>query len=155
MTTVQMETRVLEMIRTMAEELIEKHLPGKGWTFEWDRAKRRMGCCHYSTKTITMSSFLVLNATKDQIRNTILHEIAHGMAGYAAAHGYHWRRTAISIGCDGKRCHTVKTSAGAKYKATCGGCGNEFFKFRMPKRGLTGRRCRKCKITLKYEVIGE
>jgi predicted SprT family Zn-dependent metalloprotease len=153
MTTIQLEDKVLTIVQAMAEEAIEKHLPDQGWIFKWDRAKRRMGCCNYTDKKITMSSFLVFNASKAQIQNTILHEVAHGMAGWEAAHGYYWRRIALSIGCDGKRCHNVSTGAGAKYKATCSGCQNEFFKFRMPKYGLTGRQCRKCKIELKYKTV--
>jgi predicted SprT family Zn-dependent metalloprotease len=153
MTTIQLEDKVLTIVQAMVEEAIEKHLPNKGWSFEWDRAKRRMGCCHYSTKKITMSPTLVLNATKKQIQNTILHEVAHAMAGWDAGHGYMWKRQARQIGCDAMRCHSVDTSSGAKYTAKCSGCGNSFHKFRMPKYGLTGRQCRKCKIELKYHTV--
>ena len=151
--TIQLEGQVLDLVQEMAEKAIEKHLPNSDWYFEWDRAKRRMGACHYGPKKITMSPTLVLNAKKEQIEDTILHEVAHAMVGSKYGHGAWWRTVALSIGCNGERCHTVSTASGAKYMAPCRGCGHIFYKFRRPRRGLSGYRCNKCKTELFFKNV--
>ncbi len=151
MNRLQLENQILNSIQKMAEELIEKHLAGFGWTFKWDRAKRRMVYCRYLPKKISLSSILVFNATKEEIRNTILHEIAHALAGYEAGHGYKWKRTARSIGCNGETCHSIEIGTGAKYSAKCS-C-RVHYKFRKPKYGFSGYRCLKCKTGLVFQEI--
>lgn len=152
MTRSEIESKILNLVEKKAISLIEKHLPNDGWTFQWDNAKRRMGQCRYRPKVISMSRILVLEANHLQINNTILHEIAHGMAGHSAGHSWQWKRIALSIGCDGKRCHSVETSVGARYKADCR-CDKTHYKFRRPKYGLTGYHCNRCKTKLVFEEI--
>ena len=105
----------------LAYSLMKQHgLTDAGWHFSFDRAKRRAGACHYSKRTITMSSTYVSLNTEDSIRNTMLHEIAHALAGFRAAHGAEWVRVAKSIGCDGKRCTSEAiTDVKARYEAYC------------------------------------
>ena len=52
------------------------------WQFGWDRAKRRLGVCRLLEKSITISiHFVRANLeTPHEIRDTILHEIAHALA---------------------------------------------------------------------------
>ena len=38
------------------------------------------------------------------MKNTLLHEIAHALAGHEHNHDEVWKATARSIGCDGCRC---------------------------------------------------
>ena len=42
-------------------------------------------------------------AEEDVVRQTMLHEIAHALVGYEAAHGPVWKRKAAEIGYTGKR----------------------------------------------------
>ena len=78
----------------LAQYLLEKHsLAQLGWTFQWDSAKRRAGACKYSRKTITISRhYVALNLSErpDDVIDTILHEIAHALAGWSAGHGPKW-----------------------------------------------------------------
>lgn len=78
-----------------------------GWTFEFDNAKRRAGVCRYRCKVISLSRHYVrLNADNyEDIRDTILHEIAHAIAGFKAAHGPAWKAVCRRIGAKPERCY--------------------------------------------------
>jgi hypothetical protein len=92
----------LTAARTLAETLIEKHISHKGYTFEFDRAQKRLGACHYRTKTITMSPTFVQSADEHAVAQVALHEIAHVVAGSAAKHGPVWKSVAAGLGYEGK-----------------------------------------------------
>ena len=93
----------------------------QGWRFDWDNGKRRLGACHYSKKRITMSRYLVANCNDAEIRETLLHEIAHALTP-----GHHhdgvWRAKLIEMGGTGKRTHSVETVKG-RYEVHCANCG--------------------------------
>jgi predicted SprT family Zn-dependent metalloprotease len=62
-----------------------------------------------------MSRLLVSLNDKREVRETILHEIAHALAGpKVRAHGREWGEIALRIGCNGRRCYgdeVLKSSA--------------------------------------------
>lgn len=128
----------------LARELIATHAP-PGWTFSWDRAVRRLGCCKYGTRQITMSYDLTVIAPEPEVRNMILHEIAHAVAGYDAAHGPHWVRVARSLGCTGDRCYDVAKVGRieAKWQATCPSCSKTYHMHRIKHKHLV-RWCPPC-----------
>lgn len=74
------------------------------WSFSFDSAVRRFGCCKHSKKQITLSKKLTMLRDEKNVKNTILHEIAHALVGPGHGHDEVWRSKALSIGCDGKRC---------------------------------------------------
>lgn len=103
----------------MAVDLIRWHGLSE-WCFDWDRAQVRFGCCHFQTKTITLSYKLVSSNSADEVLNTILHEIAHALAGPRHGHGGEWRALAVSIGCSGARCYPREVIRPArKFKGIC------------------------------------
>lgn len=104
------------------------------WRFAFDNAVIRFGCTHYATKTITLSRKLVELNDEQNVRDVILHEIAHVLAGAGAGHGYKWRSTALSIGCDGRRKYDVRVvnRPAGNYYAPCT-CGNKHERVRMPR----------------------
>lgn len=114
------------------EKLAEHGLDVKGWRFEFDRAKRRFGSCRYSKKIITVSIHLCALNSADEIMETILHEIAHALVGGVHGHNHIWRRTALQIGSNGKRCHTSDTVA-PKFIGTCDNCGRRIERHRRKK----------------------
>src|SRR5947207_15011273 len=77
----------------------------KEWRFVFDDAKRRFGCCNYHTRTISLSRHLTKLNTSDDVTNTVLHEIAHALAGRAAGHGRTWQVQAEAVGCRTERCY--------------------------------------------------
>lgn len=115
----------LQQAKKLAIELMDEHgLLDKGWSFEYDNAKRRFGVCSYRTKTIGLSIPLVAANEEDRVKDTILHEIAHALTP-GAKHGPAWKAKCIEIGAKPERCYTqedTNTIAG-KYRAICGGCG--------------------------------
>jgi predicted SprT family Zn-dependent metalloprotease len=81
----------------MANDLIDEHLDGT-WKFVWNRSKRCFGVCSFSKKEIRLSRIITETEGKEKIRDTILHEIAHAIAGGHAGHGKVWKRVAAMIG---------------------------------------------------------
>ena len=99
-----------------AQDLINEYLPGTGWVFAFDGARKRGGCCHGGWRVITMSRRLIPLWSDEQNMQVLLHEIAHAIAFergvYAAGarpHGREWRDIARSIGYTGQRCHSNPT----------------------------------------------
>ena len=73
------------------------------WKFGWDRARRRLGVCRLLEKSISISVHFVranLEAPHE-IRDTILHEIAHALAWTRhgeRTHGAQWKQICREIG---------------------------------------------------------
>ncbi|MBF0288302.1 MAG: SprT-like domain-containing protein [SAR324 cluster bacterium] len=98
--------------------LMEKYgLIEKGWKFRFDNAKIRAGQCRYDKKEISISKNLANQAPASEITDTLLHEIAHALVG-KRGHHHEWKRTAISIGCNGNRCHSLQFTQ-PKYIQQC------------------------------------
>lgn len=110
-------------------------LLSKGWAFEWDNAKNRFGQCRYASKTISMSRILVELNSEEEVRDTILHEIAHALVGPEHNHDWMWRTIAKQVGARPERCFGGETvTPPAKYIGTCQDCGYEAKRYRMTKR---------------------
>lgn len=110
----------------LAVELMDKHgLLDKGWSFNFDDTKRRFGVCRYRSKTIGLSLPLTLANQEAEVRDTILHEIAHALVGPGNGHNEVWKAKCREIGCRDQRCYTHEyvVPVVSKYKAVCGGCG--------------------------------
>ncbi|MBZ2196753.1 SprT-like domain-containing protein [Occultella gossypii] len=124
----------------LGRELMAEH-GLTGWTFGFDNAKRRAGACRYDRRRITISRYLTALHEPAQVRDTLLHEIAHALAGHGAGHGPRWRRIALEIGCTAQR--RVPAGAGevpAPWVGTCP-AGHEHARFRRPTRALACGRC--------------
>lgn len=111
----------------LAKSLIEKHLPKiffSQWTFIFDRAKKRFGQCNYQKKQISLSKYLVELNSEQEVRDTILHEIAHALCGYSAGHGKKWQECVIKLGGKPDRCYSGKTvnTPLLKYTVFCPWC---------------------------------
>ncbi len=136
-----------------------------GYTFKWDTAKRRFGCCNYTQLKITLSKSLCLlnlNKTHTKIKDTILHEIAHAISfdvfGYEGrGHGDRWVSVAKQIGCDGKRCYDSKSieKPTSKYTLTCPTCGREAKRHRIPKKNVSCGNCSGGVYNSKHKFIVE
>ena len=135
----------LHRVRVWAEALIRMHLDpihGEGaWTFGFDRAKRRAGLCDYTARRITVSRHLAAKFDDDEIHQILLHEVAHAIAGSAAAHGREWKRIARGIGYVGGRTHDGEIAHElAPWLGVCP-AGHEHARFRRPTRETS---CAKC-----------
>lgn len=107
----------LKTIEKIASQLIQKWLD-KSWSFRWDRAKTRLGLCDYQKKTIQLSKPLIPFLKKSDIEDTLLHEIAHALAGAKAGHGPQWKNIAKNLGAKTTRCANIAIQhpqVGARY----------------------------------------
>lgn len=128
----------------LAESLIKKH-GLVGWSFQFDSARRRAGACDYSMRVISLSRLYCLKVSADQVRDTILHEIAHALAGPKHNHDAKWKSIARAIGCTAERCHSVDF-APSKYIVSCSRCGWHEKKNRRLRAGV----CRTCREPVTY-----
>ena len=133
----------LPRVRTWAEALIRMHLDDS-WTFAFDNAKTRAGLCNFTAKRITVSRHIALRSDDDDVHQTLLHEVAHAVAGQKAGHGPRWREVAEELGYAGGRLHDgpVPTEL-APWVGTCPN-GHLSYRYRRPTRpsscGVCSRR---------------
>jgi len=105
-----------------------------GWGFEFDNAKTRAGVCRSARKVLGLSRPLTLLHTDDEVRETILHEIAHALVGTEHGHGRVWQAKAREIGCSGARCIASRNgSIEADWIGTCP-AGHRITRHRRPQR---------------------
>lgn len=83
--------------------LCEHGLTAQGWTFDFDRAKYRLGHCRFDIRRVTISKHFTGVATEDEFEQALLHEIAHALLPVGAKHGKQWKEKAKEIGYRGKR----------------------------------------------------
>ncbi|MDH2414740.1 SprT-like domain-containing protein [Nocardioides sp. CER19] len=131
----------LARARELAHVLMDEH-GLVGWRFELDRAKRRAGVCRHGQKVIGLSAPITRLHPEAEVRDTLLHEIAHALAGPRAGHGPAWVATARRIGCSGERC--VPEEAPTVPGAWVGVCerGHSVDRHRRPERVLLCTLCR-------------
>ncbi len=124
----------------MARGLMDAH-GLQDWSLAVDRAKRRAGVCRYQRREISLSGPLTTLHDEALVRDTILHEIAHALAGPDAGHGPSWRALAREIGADPQRClpQDAATVPGA-WVGTCP-AGHTVDRHRRPARVSSCRRC--------------
>lgn len=131
----------------LAHELMtEFGLIQKGWRFNWMDRKRTLGLCRYSTMEILLSSGYVDLNNERSVEQTIRHEIAHALAGYAASHGPMWVSMAYQCGVTDPKAKCTDADLvmeKGRYQATCATCG---FVYSMHKRGrnIDRKYCPKC-----------
>ena len=123
-----------------------------GWTYGFNNNKRRGGVTKYTSKTIYISNYYIFSetTTKKDIKNTILHEIAHALSPIGSHHNHIWKRKALEIGCNGERClrQGFMKDKDFKYIYKCSqGC--QYKRHRTTKKWKEGKyRCVKHHLTL-------
>jgi len=120
-----------------------QHHKLRGWAFAYNRRKRCLGLCRHDEKLIELSIFYVAANDEDSVRDTILHEVAHALAGPTAGHGPRWKAKCVQIGAKPERLDREATMPSGRWKATCPGCCKQYTRHRKPMRN---RRyiCRAC-----------
>lgn len=130
---------------------------GTRWHFKFDTARRRFGCCQYRHRTITLSKALVSINDEAEVRNTILHEIAHALCPTNAGHGPMWKAMASAVGARPVRCYSLDTVATitAKWVWDCRHCRehNEVIMRNKPGSGW-GKTCMNCYNAAKARGAG-
>jgi predicted SprT family Zn-dependent metalloprotease len=116
------------------------------WRFHFDNAVGRFGGCHWNTRKITLSREMTLLNDREQVEDTIRHEIAHALCTPPIrvrgvkrdSHGEEWKRMCKRTGAKPERCYNMDTVERVvrDWSATCGGCGRVYYKSRRPTRDL-------------------
>lgn len=75
------------------------------WKTQIFGASKTSAQTDYHNKTLLFALFYIENATDVQFKNTVLHEIAHILAGPFENHNATWKRIAKQIGNNGKLKH--------------------------------------------------
>jgi predicted SprT family Zn-dependent metalloprotease len=113
------------------------------WAFRFNGCKQAMGLCVYRRRTIELSiHFVERDNPLEEVRDTILHEIAHALVGPRHGHDKVWKRKCLEIGARPVRCGHADMPPG-RWQAQCGGCGKRYDRHRRPKR-VRGWFCRGC-----------
>ena len=68
----------------------------------FETATARAGICRYTARTIALSVSFVQRAPWDDIRDTLLHEVAHAIVGPGHAHDAVWQTAARRIEMHGE-----------------------------------------------------
>lgn len=119
----------------LAHQLLSEHgLLDKGWRFEFDRARTRFGVCRFNDRVIGLSAPLVQHNSADEVRDTVLHEIAHAMVGPDAGHDWRWKAACRRIGARPERCSTNVNFLRGKHTIRCRHCSYTWTVFRLGKR---------------------
>ncbi len=137
----------------LAKDLIAGHRL-RGWVFCYNRGKRTLGMCDYTRRRIELSRYFVAHNDEAAVRDTILHEIAHALAGERAGHGPRWRAVCERIGAVPERLDHTAVMPKGHWEATCPGCGAIHRRFRRPLLGRTYI-CRSCGVhkgTLQFGI---
>jgi predicted SprT family Zn-dependent metalloprotease len=137
----------LAAIAQLAATLMATH-GLRGWSFQFDNSTTRAGACQYATRVLSLSFAFASQAPAEEIRETLLHEIAHALVGHAHHHDAVWRATAVEIGSSGHRCHELRFSP-PRYIVKCAqGCWVATAERR--RRGVCCKRCRGHVVYLPY-----
>ena len=136
----------LAQTEALAQGLMARHKADSGlakeWRFGFDLAPSRAGVCKYDEHRIDLSVSFCLRASRAELIDTILHEIAHAIVGKAHNHDAVWTAKAHEIGCSGERTHAVRHTA-ARWIGECG-CGQRWLRQRLSRKVANGACCPRC-----------
>jgi len=123
-----------DYIAAMAQSLMLEHIEDREWSFGFDNGRRRAGLCSYTDKKITVSRYLSLVHSIDDVRQTLLHEIAHALCGPKEGHGKKWLAAAKKIGYRNETYTGEEIAkAYAPYQGVCPN-GHQHYRYQKPKR---------------------
>lgn len=109
----------------MANQIMRDNLMSeRGWRLTWNQRRGAAGVCRYKTREISLSLPITKACDAEEFRETVLHEIAHALAGHGAGHGPEWLKTYRALGGKGGRIVNPRKAmeiakASARWAAEC------------------------------------
>lgn len=147
-------TEAAHLARTLMNAHGLGHIP-----FQFNRAKRTLGMCTwernqfdftYRVKNISLSREFVPLLPEDEVRDVILHEIAHALTNDPHEHhGARWRMIARQIGAKPQRCATPSARPTGSITRRCS-AGHEDTQHRLP---LRVKSCSVCSTVWKKDHV--
>ncbi|MCD4689695.1 MAG: SprT-like domain-containing protein [Desulfuromonadaceae bacterium] len=141
--------RRLTAIQKQADHLLREHGLAD-WSFDFDHATRRAGCCDYRRKRISLALQFSRRASEAEIADTLLHEISHALVGKKHNHDKVWRAKAQELGSSGERCHDSRFCPPRYIIACRNGCWTATAERR--RRNIV---CRQCQGEISYQTYTE
>jgi predicted SprT family Zn-dependent metalloprotease len=138
----------LQAAEALAHQLMDEFGLFPEWSFGWDRAKKRFGKCNLQKKEISLSRYLTRLNPREQVEDTIRHEIAHAKDAEergCSDHSMHWKRWAVKCGAKPTRCYSsdLVNTPDAPYYTYCPNCETYSPRFRKMKKNRIYA-CGKC-----------
>jgi predicted SprT family Zn-dependent metalloprotease len=161
----------LHAAQPLAVALMRQYgLDEKEWEFHFNNNARRAGVCKVfrprqsalvSAAQTVMRRMQLLKTAKPnrielsrpwtrlhseaQVRDTILHEIAHALAGPSARHGPRWKKVAQRLGAEPKSCfHDERLAKEPLYTIFCpNSCGKPIHRYKLSREWRL-RLCSEC-----------
>jgi predicted SprT family Zn-dependent metalloprotease len=146
----------LKQLETIAARELRTH-GLHDWTFGLADTNRRLGACKYRTKRIEIAEYYARNSPADVVLDTLMHEIAHALAGPAANHGPAWKAIAVRLGATPRACDRSQQAVlkPGDWSASCPSCKKTYQFYRRPQH-LSGYRCRcEARSPLTFEFTGD
>jgi hypothetical protein len=136
----------LREIDRWIHDTVEKHL-GIHWKVKYTKAKKSFGTCSsrrkYTKKdllatinneeipqpietvgTIKLSLYHIDQHDFAEIKDTVLHEIAHALVGTKEGHNKKWKAACVKLGCRPEKAARVSMKTPYAIKYECPKCGN-------------------------------
>ena len=90
-------------------------------------ATKMYGCADFAKREVRISAKLAAVNPAARTRNTIAHEVAHVIAGYAAGHGAKWKEACALTGAEPKACYSSAdvTAVPSRFVGKCKACGEQ------------------------------
>jgi len=147
----------LEIARIKSKMLMLEHgLIQQGWEFEFSRQKFGLGYCSHWRKTIFVSRHYVeLNPWEPEMKDTVLHEMAHALVGSGHGHDWTWKSMCRKIGAKPNRLASASSLVSPErnpekqYIARCS-CG-KIFRCQRRGRHFNHYICSRCKTSLTFQ----
>lgn len=123
----------LERLAALAAEHLAKN-GLTGWTFALSNSKRRLGVCKYRPKRIEIGAYYAAHNPEVAVLDTLLHEIAHALAGPGAGHGPAWRAVAERLGATPRARDTSPDTVTppGNWRAVCPACRRTHHRYKRP-----------------------
>lgn len=117
----------------LAKDLMKEHNVREDCGLALSRGKRTLGYVEWTAPfhipVISLSAHLIPMISDEEVKHTILHEIAHVLSGPGQGHNWLWKRNCIKIGCSTSRLIPLKSVIEGRYTLKCE-CGNVWNRYR-------------------------
>ncbi len=131
----EIRAKARTLMSSLGEAQLGRSLLSMGWTIRYDRARRRLGICHWEhrgrrVRVISLSRFYSAEAGWSIMEDVVRHEIAHAIdyeIRGESDHGPVWKAIARRVGADPTRLYEgpdVRDDA-SKYVGICPSCEKE------------------------------
>jgi hypothetical protein len=147
----EIEYRTRALMAELGMLHLRRPLEEIGWTFRYDRARKRLGACRFSRrkggpKGISLSALYAERDGWALMEDVARHEIAHALDFETRGKSRHdaaWKQWAVACGADPSRLYEepLLPPARSKYVGVCPSCGHQTSFFRRPTRRYSCSPC--------------